>query len=157
MSPAPNPPADDTTTPAVAEPRSLAAVLGILGAIVALPLLIVLLVLIVRGTGATGGKDVLDGVDADRIQAVYLSNDRVYFGRVSSTSGDWLTLDDAYYLSQSAESARSGDAASTTDLVPVAREVGGDGSLVINAREVTLLQNLAKGSTIAKELEKATK
>lgn len=142
----------------VRQPRSLGSVLGILGAIVVLPLLIVLLVVIVRGTGGGGQADALmDGVRDNRIQAVYLNNQRVYFGNLDAVGGDWLKLSDAYFLRQNSDTTEKAQEEASTDLVPVQQEVGGDGDLVISASEVTLVQNLAADSSIAGQIEDATR
>ena len=49
----------------------------------------------------------------------------------------------------------SEEKAATTDLVPIQQEVGGDGDMVVNTREVVLIQDLAKDSEIAREIEAA--
>jgi len=131
-------------------------VLGILGVLVVLPLLIVLLVLILRGSGGSGqADDLMDGVRTNRVQAVYLSNERLFFGNLEAIGGGWLKLSDGYFLRQSAAGGEK-DAEAGTDLVPVQQEVGGDGDIVINAAEVTLVQNLAANSQIAQQIDDAT-
>jgi hypothetical protein len=149
--------ADETTTPAAeSAPRSTGAVLGIIGAIIALPLVLWLLFSFGGGSGATGAADLEDGVDTDRIQAVYLANDRVFFGKLEAGEGDFVELHDAYFLrAKAAEQAKDGEEAAVTSLIPVEQEVGGDGTLVVNSSEIVLAQNLTSGSPIAKEIEKA--
>lgn len=152
--------ADDTatTTPAeAAPPRSTTTVLAILGAIIALPVLALLIYVVTSGSGAAnGGEDVADGVRSSRIQAVYLANDRVFFGDLEAGEGDWVQLRDAYFLrAKAAEDAKDGAQAGATNLVPVAQEVGGDGTLVVNSREIVLVQNLAADAPIAQAIEDA--
>lgn len=153
--------AADATSPETAEPatRSTGAVLGIIGAIIALPLLLWLLFTVGGGGGAsTGGADLAEGIDEDRIQAVYLANDRVFFGRLEAGDGDWVELHDAYFLrAKAAEEAKEGEEAGVTSLIPVEQEVGGDGTLVVNTSEIVLVQDLTKGSPIAKEIAQAGK
>ena len=137
-------------------PRSTGAVLGIIGAIIALPLVLWLLFSFGGGSGATGGADLEGGVDSDRIQAVYLVNDRVFFGRLEAGDGDFVELHDAYFLrAKAAEEAKEGEEAAVTSLIPVEQEVGGDGTLVVNSREIVLVQNLTADSPIAEEIEQA--
>lgn len=156
MSPAMS--AADATEPATSETptRSTGAVLGIIGAIIALPLLLWLLFTVGGGGTSTGGADLAGGIDEDRIQAVYLANDRVFFGRLEAGEGDWIELHDAFFLrATAAEEAKEGEEAAVTSLVPVEQEVGGNGTLVVNTSEVVLVQDLTEGSAIAKEIASA--
>lgn len=149
--------ADETSTTAgEPSPRSAGAVFGIIGAIFALPLVLWLLISFGGASSATGGADIEDGVDSDRIQAVYLANDRVFFGNLEAGEGDFVELHDAYFLrAKAAEEAKEGEEAAATSLVPVEQEVGGDGTLVVNSGEIVLVQNLTAESPIAKEIERA--
>ena len=149
---------DDAATPTSEPvPRSTTAVLGIVAALIALPLLALVLFMLLRGGGsANGGADLTAGVRDDRIQAVYLANDRVFFGDLEAGEGDWLELRDAFFLrAQAAEEAKEGEEPGVTSLIPVEQEVGGDGTLVVNSREVVLVQNLTADSPIAEEIEDA--
>lgn len=142
-------------------PRPVSAVLGIIAALIAVPLLILLLLLVLRGDSDTGSGDVAGGVRDNRLQAVYMANDRVFFGDVEELSGEWFELRDAYYLRRSAaEAAAEGEGeqeATTTDLVPIQQEVGGDGDMLVNSREVVLVQDLAADSDISRKIEDALK
>jgi hypothetical protein len=150
-----------TTTPTTADeaaPRSTTAVLAMLGAIIALPLLALLVFLVVNGGSgsSSGGEDVAEGVRENRTQAVYLANDRVFFGDLEAGDGDWVKLHDAYFLrAKAAEDAKDGAEAGATNLVPVAQEVGGDGTLVVNSREIVLVQNLSADAPIAQAIDDA--
>jgi len=150
----------ETTSSTDSAPRPVSAVLGIVAALLAVPLLILLLLFVVRG-GQSGSGDVAEGVRDNRLQAVYMANDRVFFGDVEALSGDWFELRDAFYLRRSAnENAAAGaDApeATTTDLVPIQQEVGGDGDMLVNSREVVLVQDLAADSDISRKIEDALK
>lgn len=149
--------ADTTTTPTVEpSPRATTGVLAILAALIALPLLAMLLVLLLRGGGSGGGADLAKGVEEDRIQAVYMASEAVYFGNLEAGAGDWVELRDAFFLRASAaRDAKDGEEAGVTNLVPIQQQAGGDGTLVINSREVTLVQNLTADSPIAREIEAA--
>ncbi|HYF05395.1 MAG TPA: hypothetical protein VEA59_04450 [Patescibacteria group bacterium] len=52
-----------------------------------------------RGMGGSGGSMMSLGTDknASGLQAVFLTNGQVYFGKINQ-SGDWITLDDVFYL-----------------------------------------------------------
>lgn len=142
--------------------RSTRAVFGILGALIGVVVVVlVVIALLTSGFpgGASGSADLADGVNDERIQAVYMSNDRVYFGKVREGTGDWVVLEDAYYLRQAAaDAAAKGDqTASKTEIVPVTQEIGGTGDLRINTSEITLVQDLAARSEISTTIEDATK
>jgi hypothetical protein len=146
--------APDSTIP-VAAPRDTKSVAAILGAILLLLVLGVLIAFCVKGSGGGGAAaDAVDGVRSGRIQAVYLSNDSVYFGHLGERSGDWLELRDGFYL-RSTTDAKDPSKASTTEVVPVEQQAGGDGNLLINAHEVVLVQNLTADSQIAKTIDDA--
>lgn len=139
-----------------ASPRAASAVLAMLGALVALPMLVVLLVMLLRDDAGGAAEDVARGVRDNRIQAVYMANDAVYFGNLKPGSGDWLELRDAFFLrSSAAAESRDGEEAAVTNLVPIQQQVGGDGTMHINSGEVVLVQNLAADSQIAREIEDA--
>lgn len=149
MSEAPESSSADEDTPV----RSTGGVLIIVGALIALPLFLLLAVFVFSGT-RNGSDAVEGGIIEGRIQAVYMANDRVFFGNLEPAEGDWLTLRDAFYLRQGDAAGKDAGAA-TTDLVPMQQEVGGDGDMLVNAREIVLVQNLATDSEIASKIEDA--
>lgn len=150
----------DTPTDATPDPtpRSTGAVLGILGMLAILAIVAILVVVLVSGSGGGAGADVAAEARANRVQAVYMSNDRVFFGTLEARDGDWVELSDAFYLRRAAADTAAKDAdaaAATTEVVPVSQEVGGDGNLVLNATEIVLVQNLQADSDIARTVEDA--
>ena len=42
--------------------------------------------------------DKSDFIDSDTYQAVFLTNDQIYFGRLKNISSDYLILSDVYYV-----------------------------------------------------------
>lgn len=145
--------ATENPVPSEAPVRSTTSVLLLLGGLVAVPVLILLVLLLLQGGSSGAGGHVADAVNGDRVQAVYMANDRVFFGSIEELDGDWFELQDAFYLRRG--TADSEEKAATTDLVPIQQEVGGDGDMVVNTREVVLIQDLAKDSEIAREIEAA--
>jgi hypothetical protein len=129
-----------------------------IGAIVAA----LLLGLLLGGLGATllanqddgdDGGDAFAGlVDARRYQAVILSNDKVYFGQLSSVNDQFYELDKAFFLRETRESA---DAEPVRALLPVNREIHApDNTMLIRKDEVVLIENLADDSPILTEIER---
>jgi hypothetical protein len=146
-----NEPASTQTSSTESNPvRSTQGVLVVIGLLLLVPLVALVVVLLPGASG--GGNDIVESVDADRIQAVYLTNDLVYFGVVGESHGEFFELNDAFYLRRSAEAETEGSDAAEPTLVPVpvSEEVDGTGNLLVNAREVLRIQSLDDDSEIAK-------
>lgn len=156
-------PADETAAREDSQPvRSTRAVVGILGSIIGAIVLVLVVILLVRSgslTGSSASRDLARSSNADRIQAVYLADDSVYFGRVRAGHGDWILLKDAYFLRRAAaDAAAKGEtSASQTEIVPVSQAVGGTGDMRINVAQITVVQDLAARSDIASTIEDATR
>jgi hypothetical protein len=91
-------------------------------------------------------------VDSARYQAVILSNDKVYFGRIESISDDFFQLSTAFFLR---ETAATGDGEPVRALLPVNREIHApDNTLLIRKDDVILVENLAKDSPILTEIRR---
>jgi hypothetical protein len=142
------PPADAAASTTPRSRRLLVAFLVFVAIVVAVAVLVV-----GRPWGVSGaGEAVLASLDTDRVHAVYLSTDIVYFGVVTDARGDFFTLGDAFFLR--ATPGEDGDDAQPQGLVPVAvsDEVGGDGDLLVNANEVVRIQTLTPESEIARAI-----
>jgi hypothetical protein len=100
-----------------------------------------------------GSGDPFAGViDSSRSQAVILSNDKVYFGKLSDASDEFYELDEAFFLRETRESA---DAEPVRALLPVNREIHApDNTMLIRKSEVVLVENLAKDSPILTEIKR---
>ena len=142
---------DADTTPAAASDapvRSTQGVLVVLGLLLLVPVVAAMFVFAPRG-GSGAGTALVDSVDTDKVQAIYLSNDIVYFGLVDDEAhGDYFVLRDAFFL-RSAEAAEDEEATPGLEPVAVSEEIGGDGDLRVNAREVLRVQALDDESEIA--------
>lgn len=91
-------------------------------------------------------------VDTARYQAVILTNDKVYFGRIRSVSDDFYELDSAFFLRETRESE---DAEPQRALLPVNREIHApDNAMLIRKDEVVLVENLAQDSPILEEIKR---
>lgn len=102
---------------------------------------------------ADDGGDVFAGqVDPARYQAVILSNDKVYFGRLDSVSDDFFRLRTAFFLR---ETAGGNGTEPVRALLPVNREIHApDNTLLIRKADVILVENLAKDSPILTEIRR---
>lgn len=136
--------------PAHREQRKGALLLPVLGALLA--------GLLLGGLGASlltradDGDPFGGGVDTTRYQAVILSNDKVYFGRLSSVSSEFYRLNDAFFLRETRDSA---EAEPVRALLPVNREIHApENSMLIRKEEVVLVENLDKDSPILTEIRR---
>ena len=100
-----------------------------------------------------GGGDVFAGaIDETRYQAVILSNDKVYFGKLTTVSDEFFRLESAFFLRETREDA---DAEPVRALLPVNREIHApDNVMLIRKDEVVLVENLAKDSPIFTEIKR---
>lgn len=140
--------------------RSTTSVLLLLAGLVVLPVIVLATIFCLRGgVGSSGGTGAgfADAVRDDRIQAVYMASDEVFFGTITDADGDVFVLEDAFFLRRAEAAADSKDAEGSLNLVSVAQDVGGDGNLVINAREVVRVQNLTADADIAQSIEDSIK
>ncbi|HVM08154.1 MAG TPA: hypothetical protein VM345_06820 [Acidimicrobiales bacterium] len=91
-------------------------------------------------------------IDANRYQAVILSNDKVYFGRITDVSDTFFELDDAFFLRETRESE---DAEPVRALLPVNRELHApENRMLIRKDEVVLVENLASDSPVLEEIRR---
>jgi len=102
----------------------------------------------------------LAGVKNDRYQAVFLTNDQVYFGKVISMTSETITLRDVYYLKQ-----KNGEDTTKTDQssqqVQLAKlgasgEVHNpDNEMRINRTQVLFWENMKDDSQVVKTIKQA--
>ena len=91
-------------------------------------------------------------IDSKRYQAVILTNDKVYFGKIHDTSSTFFTLDDAFFLR---ETKASDTAEPVRALLPANSEIHApDNTLLIRKDEVVLVENLAKDSPVLEEINR---
>lgn len=91
-------------------------------------------------------------IDEARYQAVILSNDKVYFGKIEAVSDEFYRLDDAFFLRETRASA---EAEPERALLPINREIHApENSMLIRKDEVVLVENLDEESPIQTEIER---
>ena len=102
--------------------------------------------------GGGGDEALAAAIDTTRYQAVILSNDKVYFGKLESLSEDFFRLESAFFLRETREDA---DAEPVRALLPVNREIHApENTMLIRKDEVVLIENLAKDSPILTEINR---
>lgn len=123
---------------------------GIVRAAVTAIVLVLVVVLAWLAITAVIPDDPFAGVvDDSRIQAVVLSNDSVFFGRLRVASAEFFELRDAHFLQQSVEGETVDRAA-----VPLTEQVHGpEDRMLIRRDEVIAIENLSPESDIAQQIE----
>ncbi len=93
------------------------------------------------GTKSDSGAAFAGVVDSTRYQAVILSNDKVYFGRITRVDDNFYRLDQAFFLRETRENA---DAEPVRSLLPVNREIHApENTMLIRREQVVIIENLA--------------
>ncbi|HEX4978537.1 MAG TPA: hypothetical protein VFV35_00595 [Acidimicrobiales bacterium] len=128
------------------------------GASTGLVVLALLAGLVVGALGAMLLDDSDDGdpfagrIDDDRYQAVILSNDKVYFGRLSEASSTFFALDDAFFLR---EVRQDENAEPERALLPVNAELHApENRMLIRRDDVVLVENLDEESPVLTEIRR---
>ncbi len=110
-----------------------------------------------------GGSKEGNFVDKDKQQAVFLTNGQVYFGKIKSVTGKYITLEGIYYLNvnqQVQPKQQTGDSKqqqtqSSISLVKLGCELHGPADkMVINRDQVTFWENLRTDGQVDNAIEK---
>ncbi|MBA3679147.1 hypothetical protein H0W80_03090 [Candidatus Saccharibacteria bacterium] len=108
---------------------------------------LVLIALIITGTGAMkimGYINVSTSVKSSSYQAVFLSNNMVYFGKISEINDKYIKMTDIFYLQvQQPTTDQKNQNASQLSLTKLGNELHGpEDSMYINSKEVLFWENL---------------
>lgn len=98
-------------------------------------------------------------IEADKYQAVFLTNGQVYFGKLKTFNSDYMKLVDIFYL-QTKSTDASGNPQKTADqstpnveLIKLGSEIHGpDDEMVISKQQILFFENLKKDSQVAKTI-----
>jgi hypothetical protein len=89
-------------------------------------------------------------VDSSKYQAVFLTNDQVYFGRVSDLNSKYLVLNSIYYLRTQGTDAAAQQTANNVSLVKLGCELHKPfDKMVINKDQVQFWENLQDDGQVA--------
>ena len=80
-------------------------------------------------------------------QAVAMNNGQVFFGRVSQPSGDYLLLQEVFYV-QTRQNPQTHETANV--LVKRGGEAHGPDQMLLNRQQVTLIEPVSESSNIGK-------
>ena len=87
-----------------------------------------------------------DFIDSSTYQAVFLTNDQIYFGNLKNTSSDYLILSDVYYVKI--------DQSGAGQLVKLGsgEPHGPKDEMIINQDQVIFWENLKPDSTVVQKI-----
>jgi hypothetical protein len=134
------------------------------------PWLVVVIVIIVLGVGAFLFRDTIAGwlpgktADTNKAsdyQAVFLTNNQVYFGKIVKTSGDYIVLNDIYYLQVvqpplqgSGQQTQQQNQQAQLSLIKLGGELHGPtDEMHINRSQVLFWENMKENSEVVKNIE----
>lgn len=107
-----------------------------------------------------GSKKEGEFVNKDRVQAVFLTNGQVYFGKVKDITSQYLNLQGIYYLNSQQQPASDGssstsNSSSTTfSLVKLGCELHGPSDqMIINRDQISFWENLKDNGKVAKAID----
>ncbi|MDP3792508.1 MAG: hypothetical protein Q8Q89_02140 [bacterium] len=88
-----------------------------------------------------------DFIDSDAYQAVFLTNDQIYFGRLKNISSDYLILSDVYYVKINEEGAGQ------LVKLGVGEPHGPKDEMIINQDQVLFWENMRFDSQVVKTIQ----
>jgi hypothetical protein len=93
-------------------------------------------------------------IKTNQLQAVFLTNDQVYFGQIKDINSKYMVLDDIYYLQTSSNSADNKTADGNVSLVKLGCELHKPfDTMVLNRGEVQFWENLQPDGQVAKAVK----
>lgn len=117
-------------------------------------------VLALVGWLLVGRSSVASTIDGGKYQAVFFTNGQVYFGKLSSVNGEYMSLKNVYYLQNksgtndesSPQSAKKQDS-SDMELIKLGNEVHGpEDQMVIAKDQILFFENLKPEGTVSKTI-----
>lgn len=98
-------------------------------------------------------------IDASKMQAVFLTNDQVYFGKIVDISAKSMVLTDIYYLQTSGTGTNAQTSNnSNVSLIKLGCELHQPtDNMIINREQVQFWENLKKDGQVAQAVEKFKK
>lgn len=91
-------------------------------------------------------------VDSNHLQAVFLNSGQVYFGKVTSLNGQYLVLNNVYYLQSSSNGSNSSNNSNqNVSLVKLGCELHHPyDTMLVNMSQITFWENLKDDGQVAK-------
>lgn len=128
---------------------------GLLFGVTLLAVAVIAYLALVKPTNTNQGKY----VDTSKYQAVFLNGGQVYFGKIATTNGKFVRLNDIYYLRVNQQVQPNGQTTNgDVQLVKLGCELHGpQDQMVINADQVVFWENLKDDGQVAQAVAKYQK
>lgn len=128
-----------------------------------LPIIIAIVVLIVIAAAAymlLGRGGAGSAIDTSKYQAVFFTNGQVYFGKLSELNGDYMRLENVYYLQnkeqaadETSPQAASAQDANDVELIKLGNEIHGpEDEMLVSKDQVLFFENLKPTGTVSKTI-----
>ena len=99
-------------------------------------------------------------IDSKKYQAVFFTNGQVYFGKLSKVNGDYMRLENVYYLQNKTEAtdeaspqSASAQNASDVELIKLGNEIHGpEDEMLISKDQVLFFENLKPAGTVSQTI-----
>ena len=88
-------------------------------------------------------------IDRNAYQAVFLSNNQIYFGHVKNSSSDYVELDDVYYIQVNDADTTQNRLVRLGDAEPH----GPKNEMVINKSHILFIENLNSSSKVVQAIQ----
>lgn len=123
----------------------------VLGAVAAL---VIILIGAIAAWALNGGSSSSAVIDNSKYQAIFLTNNQNYFGKLQSLNSDYFKLTDIYYLQAPQASTETDDTSSSQKLVKLGDELHGpEDAMIISKDQVLFFENLKPDSKVTKLIE----
>ncbi len=120
---------------------------GLLLLVAVAVLVLAVIWILINGNGAKAESSY---VDSNKLQAVFLTNDQVYFGNITALNGKYVALSNIYYLQTQNGGTNQAAAANNVSLVKLGCELHKPfDQMVINRSEVEFWENLQGDGQVA--------
>ncbi|HEU0266052.1 MAG TPA: hypothetical protein VFQ70_00305 [Candidatus Saccharimonadaceae bacterium] len=94
------------------------------------------------------------GVDSSRYQAVFLSNNQVYFGKLHHYDTNHPTLTDVWYIQTPSSDSTAKSSADQLQLTQLSKAVHGpEDEMLLNKSSILFVENLTSNSRVVKLID----
>lgn len=123
--------------------------------------LVIALLLAVAGWFFVGrSSNVATAIDGGKYQAVFFTNGQVYFGKLASLNGEYMSLKSVYYLQNKSDTDDDSSPQSTKkqdssdmELIKLGNEVHGpEDEMIIAKNQILFFENLKPEGTVSKTI-----
>jgi hypothetical protein len=124
--------------------------------LVVIAAIVVIVVLLLAGWFFFGRGTTSGIIDSSKYQAVFFTNDQVYFGKLSQINDEYMSLKDIYYLQSKTTSDKTSPQTATQSdvtLIKLGNEIHGpEDQMIIPKDQIRFFENLKPQGTVSKSI-----